>query len=338
MLKNVVLLSVALINVCSSEQHIKNYAELFKNWMANHKITFNAEEYLHRLENFIENDKFIDATNSANLTYKLGHNQFSHMTSQEFSKSMLCGGISNEKSYLRSNNFIHSYSSADLESLPSTVDWREKNAVTPVKNQANCGSCWSFSTTGSVEGLYSIKNGKLVSFSEQQLVDCDHNGDHACNGGLMTNAFDWIKTNGGLCTEQDYPYVSGETSKAGTCQKTCKNVQNSGVTGYTNVKTNDKNSLMTALAKQPVSIAIQANQPAFQLYKSGVFSAKCGDDLDHGVLVVGYNSIASDPYWIVKNSWGESWGTENGYIWLAMNVDQASGQCGLYGMASYPNF
>jgi C1A family cysteine protease len=316
--------------------HIKNYAMLFKTWMNSHGFNFTEHEYLNRLENFIVNDKFIDETNAQKLSYTVGHNEFSHMTSDEFASSMLCTGIKSQKSYLRGDNLIHSYTSEDVMSLPSNVDWRNKNAVSEVKNQGSCGSCWSFSTTGGLEGIYSITNGKLVSFSEQQLVDCDHNGDHACNGGLMTNAFDWIKQNKGLCTEEDYPYFSGDTKKAGTCQTTCKNAPNSDLTGYTEVRENDKNALMTALAKQPVSVAIQANQPAFQLYKSGVFSAKCGDDLDHGVLAVGYDSTGSDPYWIVKNSWGSSWGM-NGYILLAMNVDQASGQCGIYGMSSYPN-
>lgn len=338
MFRRLILLTVAGFSVAVSQNqqaYIKNYALLFMQWMENHGFNFTEHEFLHRLENFIQNDKFIDESNSHNYTYTLGHNKFSHMNSEEFASSMLCGGmkdtsVKNLRGFLSEHNYVQD----DINGLPSSVDWRKHNAVTDVKNQGNCGSCWSFSTTGGLEGIYAISTGQLVSFSEQQLVDCD-NVDSGCNGGLMTNAFEWIEKNNGLCTEENYPYVSGNTGKAGKCQNTCTLVVKSGISGYAEVKENDKNALMTALAKQPVSVAIQANQPTFQLYKSGVLTGKCGDRLDHGVLAVGYDSSAQEPYWIVKNSWGNTWG-EGGYINLAMNVDQSSGQCGILSMASYP--
>ena len=154
-------------------------------------------------------------------------------------------------------------------SVPDSVDWRDKNAVTPVKDQGQCGSCWAFSTTGSLEGIYSIQNGELVSFSEQQLVDCDnlrHGGnDHGCNGGIMDSAFSWIDKNGGLCSEESYPYIS-ENGEKESCQTTCDVVSKSQIQSWVDVQSTDQ-ALMSAIAQQPVSIAIEADQIDFQLYE-----------------------------------------------------------------------
>lgn len=215
-------------------------------------------------------------------------------------------------------------------------------AVTGVKDQGQCGSCWSFSTTGALEGAYKLKTKSLVSFSEQNLVDCDNfkNGgtDMGCNGGLMDHAFKWVQKNGGLCTEASYPYTSGTTKAAGTCADSkCSKVGDVAPKSYTDVVKNSDSAMMSALSQQPVSIAIEADQSAFQLYKSGVFTAACGTKLDHGVLAVGYGSLDGVDYYKVKNSWGSSWGM-NGYILLARGISQAEGQCGmLSGPPSYPN-
>jgi len=235
-------------------------------------------------------------------------------------------------------------SAADLAALPAAIDWTTKGAVTPVKDQGQCGSCWSFSTTGALEGAFAIKYGTLVSFSEQQLVDCDTLGnggrDHGCNGGLMDNAFNWISKNNGLCTETDYPYVSGVTKTAGTCQKSCKNVVGSDVlSSPVDVEPASDVAMMGALALGPVSVAIEADERDFQLYKSGVFSGKCGTNLDHGVLAVGYgtDSNGGGDYYKVKNSWSTTWG-EKGYIRLGRGAgfNGGKGQCGILLEASYP--
>ncbi len=292
-------------------------------------------------DNWVSNDKFIELINSQNLTYTLGHNLYSGLNSNEFNQFM---GFKNNELYLqekglRGSNIITSIDNTDLTALPASIDWTAKGAVTPVKDQGQCGSCWSFSTTGALEGAYEIKYGSLVSFSEQQLVDCDLGVrlNHGCNGGLMDSAFSWISTNGGLCTESDYPYFSGTTKTNGACQTSCKLVSGSKIVKYVDVTPNSDSAMMTALAQQPVSIAIEADQSSFQLYKSGVFTGSCGTNLDHGVLVVGYGSDNGVDFYKVKNSWSTSWG-ENGYIRLGRGsqYNKGAGQCGMLMEGSYP--
>jgi KDEL-tailed cysteine endopeptidase len=239
----------------------------------------------------------------------------------------------------------------DVSALPTSVDWRTGSqvAVTTVKDQGQCGSCWSFSATGALEGAYYLKTKKLVDFSPQHFVDCDTRSnsnnkgtDMGCNGGLMDSAFSWASKNKGLCEWNDYKYTSGTTKKSGTCsESSCKKSDHSPAS-YTDVAKNSDTALMTALAQQPVSVAIEADTKEFQLYKSGVFTAKCGAKLDHGVLAVGYghDSASNQDYWTVKNSWGTSWG-DKGYILLQRGGSGLAkeGQCGiLSGPPSYPNF
>jgi C1A family cysteine protease len=328
---NLLLLTSFLQNVFSYNTELKS---LFDNWVTNFNIVIqNSEHYNHVFENWVFNHKYIQLINSQKLTYTLGHNQFSGMNNDEFRNNVL--SIKYEKN---KNDFL--LLNETLNGLPSSVDWVSAGAVTPVKDQGQCGSCWSFSATGALEGAYYIKNGNLESFSEQQLVDCDtlKNGgrDLGCNGGEMDNAFKWIAKNNGLCTEKDYPYVSGTTKTGGTCKTTCTNVKNSDIINYVDVAHTD-DALMKAIASQPVSVAIEADQIDFQLYKSGVFTGKCGTNLDHGVLAVGYGSESGQDFYKVKNSWGVSWG-QNGYILLGRgpSYNNGDGQCGILLDASYP--
>jgi len=216
--------------------------------------------------------------------------------------------------------------------LDDSVDWVAKGAVTPVKNQGRCGSCWSFSTTGSIEGAYQIANGELISLSEEDLVQCDHNGDNGCQGGLMDNAFAWIEKNG-IAAEEAYPYTSGEGT-TGTCDTTKSAKPVVTISSFRDVPKEDEDALKSAVAQGPVSIAIEADKSAFQLYKGGVLdSPDCGTKLDHGVLIVGYGTDSSlgKDYWKVKNSWGPTWG-EEGYIRLV----RGKNMCGVASQASYP--
>ncbi len=231
----------------------------------------------------------------------------------------------------RGHNVNLSLALTNPADLPASVDWSAAGAVTPIKNQGQCGSCWSFSTTGSVEGINFIKTGTLVSLSEQQLVDCSGaEGNMGCNGGLMDNAFQYIISNNGICSEDSYPYTAAQ----GTCQ-TCTAVAT--ITGYQDVPANDETSLMTAIAQQPVSVAVEADQASFQFYSSGVMTAACGTALDHGVLAVGYGTDGSgNDYYKVKNSWGASWG-DKGYILLGRGAAYGNnGQCGIQMQPSYP--
>jgi C1A family cysteine protease len=292
-------------------------------------------------KNWAENDKHIENVNFQNLTYTLGHNQFSGMSGDEFREYLGYSKLFGETYNLRGALSFETVGAGDLTSLPKSIDWVELGAVTSVKDQGQCGSCWSFSTTGALEGAYYLANGELMSFSEQQLVDCDNwkNGgrDHGCNGGLMDNAFNWIGKNAGLCTETGYPYVSGTTKTSGDCTTSCSKVTGSSVATFVDVEPSSDDAMMTAVAKQPVSVAIEADQKDFQLYKSGVFTSACGTNLDHGVLVVGYGTMDSEDYYKVKNSWASTWGAD-GYIYLGRgsSYNNGDGQCGVLLEASYP--
>ncbi|PNY06010.1 cysteine proteinase rd21a-like protein [Trifolium pratense] len=224
------------------------------------------------------------------------------------------------------------YAFRDDDELPESVDWREKGAVVDVKDQGQCGSCWAFSTVGAVEGINKIVTGDLISLSEQELVDCDKGYNMGCNGGLMDNAFEFIMQNGGIDTEDDYPYRASDN----TCDPNKKNARVVTIDGYEDVPENDEKSLKKALAFQPVSVAIEAGGRAFQLYQSGVFTGTCGTELDHGVVAVGYGTENGTDYWLVRNSWGSSWG-EGGYIKLERNLKSTqTGKCGIAMEASYP--
>ncbi|KAK0596780.1 hypothetical protein LWI29_018984 [Acer saccharum] len=272
-------------------------------WMArNGQVYKDSVEKDKRFKIFKDNVEYIDSVNRVeNRPYKLGINEFADQTNEEFQASR--NGykrLSNERS---SQTISFRYENV---TAPASMDWRKKGAVTPIKDQGQC---------------------------EQELVDCDISGeDQGCNGGLMDNAFEFIIENKGLTTESNYPYQGSD----GTCSKNKAASHASKITGYEDVPANNEAALLKAVTKQPVSVAIDAGGSDFQFYSSGVFTGQCGTELDHGVTAVGYGTADDGTkYWLVKNSWGTSWG-ENGYIRMQRNIDAPEGLCGIAMESSYP--
>jgi len=329
MSKVLALATIALVASASASTRTE-IEEKFFDHMQKFDLKFeNGKEFLHRLEIFAKTVKTIEEHNASGQSWTMGLNQFSHMTTDEWRAAVR---LQTKLPTLRRNadTPIHGEPTS-IVGLPDSVDWVAAGAVTPVKNQGQCGSCWSFSTTGALEGRYFINGNPLTSFSEQELVSCDTT-NNGCNGGWMDDAFAWVQNNGGITSEGAYPYVSGE-GNVPTCSGTGGSVANSAPSGYTDVASGSVSALMTAVANQPCSIAIDASSANFQNYAGGVYTAACGTSLDHGVLVVGYGTSGGIDYWKVKNSWGPSWG-DAGYILIEKS---SANSCGVLSAASYPN-
>jgi C1A family cysteine protease len=299
----------------------------FEQWSIHHGKVYEPTERDYRETVYNQNLVKILTHNTGNYTWSMGINKFADLTPEEF-KARYVGGLNIPKKSLRKQ----AYGPFNTTANPPSVDWTTKGAVTPVKNQEQCGSCWAFSTTGSVEGAWFLSKGTLPSLSEQQLVDCsDAEGNQGCNGGLMDQAFQYIIDNKGITTEAAYPY----TATDGTCASKGKPVA-ATLSGYKDVAANNELALETAIVQQPVSVAVEADQSVFQFYSGGVMDSACGTQLDHGVLAVGYGTDTGKEYYKVKNSWGADWG-EKGYIRLGRGAKfNPSGQCGIQQMASYP--
>ncbi|XP_028138896.1 procathepsin L isoform X1 [Diabrotica virgifera virgifera] len=318
-----ILLAFASVHALSDKEEWVQFKvrnnKSYRNYIEEQKRFTIFQESLRKIEN--HNDKYDHGLS----IFKLGVTKFADLTEKEFSDML---GISKSTKSSRPR-VIHSLT--PVKNLPSKFDWREKGAVTEVKDQGSCGSCWSFSTTGTVEGAYFLKTGKLVSLSEQNLVDCAKEDCYGCSGGYMDKALEYIETAGGIMSENDYPYEGVDDKCRFDSSKVAAKISN-----FTYIKKNDEDDLKNAvIAKGPISVAIDASFN-FQLYDSGILDdSSCYSDLNslnHGVLVVGYGTEKEQDYWIVKNSWGADWGMD-GYIWMSRNKNN---QCGIATDATYP--
>lgn len=329
------LLVVAAILAVASCASISLEDLEFHAWKLKYGITYHShsEEALRR-QIWLENRKTVLVHNmladQGIKSYRLGMTYFADLQNEEYKHliSRGCLGTFNASMPRTGSTFFRLPEGTEL---PGEVDWRQRGYVTGVKDQKQCGSCWAFSATGSLEGQTFKKTGKLVSLSEQQLVDCSGDyGNMGCGGGLMDYAFKYIQVNGGIDTEESYPYEAEDLK--------CRfNPQTIGATctGYVDVKQGDEDALKEAVATiGPVSIGIDASPDSFQLYESGVYDEpECSStELDHGVLAVGYGTDNGKDYWLVKNSWGVEWG-DQGYIKMSRNKNN---QCGVATAASYP--
>jgi C1A family cysteine protease len=319
-----VVVSATVNHLIGSEDY---YRSSFASYMSHHGKKYSKDDLVYRFKVFKANMDFIASHNKMNLSYTLGMNKFGDMPFHEF-HAKYTGLNYVKRDFSRSMNAP--VDSTPVHGNPPAIDWRAKKAVTPVKDQGQCGSCWAFSATGSMEGAWAVSKSKLVSLSEQQLVDCSGSqGNQGCNGGLMDYAFEYVIDNKGIAAESTYPYKAVD--------QRCKSPLPPSVvtiSSFKDVKANSDLEMENAVAKGPVSVAIEADQPAFQFYKSGIFSdPNCGTGLDHGVLAVGYDTLSSVKYWIVKNSWGEDWGAK-GYILMARKA--GAGICGINMESSYP--
>ncbi|MQL84641.1 hypothetical protein Taro_017155 [Colocasia esculenta] len=348
------LVALMLVAAATAERTEEEVRLLYEGWLVRHGKVYNAlGEKDRRFEVFKDNLRYIDEHNRPenNHSYTLGLTRFADLTNEEYRATYLGAKRRPARSLNRAPS--DRYRFALGEDLPEKVDWRDQGAVAAVKDQGSCGSCWAFSTVAAVEGINKIATGDLIVLSEQELVDCDTTYNEGCNGGLMDYAFEFIISNGGIDSEEDYPYKARD----GQCDPNRKNAKVVSIDSYEDVPVNDEKALQKAVANQPISVAIEAGGRNFQLYTSimaelnvvelvlicsadlfiqGIFNGKCGTQLDHGVAAVGYGTEAGKDYWIVRNSWGDKWG-EAGYIKMERNLAASStGKCGIAMEPSYP--
>lgn len=343
-MRHAILISALVIgSLVASTVAVVTYKDVLGEEWAEFKQRFNKSystksEDNYRFKLFLETKHKIAIHNQRQYngehSFRVGVNKFADMDQDEFKRLM-----NGYKPHLQNKDpsiieDVQKHLSDDGVELPTEVDWRRHGAVTPVKDQGHCGSCWAFSSTGALEGQHYLKTGNLISLSEQNLVDCSKKyGNMGCDGGLMANAFRYIRENHGVDTENSYPYEAHDDK----CRFKSKTV-GADDKGYVEIPSGDERRLKQAIAlKGPVSVAIDASQESFRLYESGVYDEpNCGnaeEDLDHGVLIVGYGTdpIHGD-YYLVKNSWSELWG-QSGYIKMARNREN---QCGIATSAVYP--
>ncbi|KAI7738545.1 LOW QUALITY PROTEIN: hypothetical protein M8C21_032893 [Ambrosia artemisiifolia] len=304
---------------------------MYLSWRVKHGKLYNTlREKAKRFEIFKDNLKYIEQHNSKHhKSYKLGLNKFADMSAQEYRLLFTGAKKINSKRKLINNVKSDHYSVHLGDVMPNFVDWRTKGAVAAVKDQGRCGSCWAFSTIGSVEAINQIVTGDLITLSEQELIVI-----HLTTMDVMEAI--WIMLLNSLSRMVELIQIKIIlTRKDGICDKNRKNAKVVSIDGYEDVPVNDELALQKAVANQPITVSIEASSLDFQFYDSGIFSGSCGTDLDHGVVVVGYGTEDGKDYWIVRNSWGVEWG-EQGYIRIERNIKEKEGKCGIAMEAFYP--
>jgi cathepsin L len=312
---------LALVALFLSVSSAIDYEGAFTSWMRKYGKSYDHDQFQYRLSIFKKNMDFI-----ANYkgTARLAMNQFGDLTAAEFA-AFTHRGLTSPREARRYADLIPS-------ALPASWDWTTKGAVTPVKNQGQCGSCWAMSAVEAVEGCHFITTGVLAALSTQEVMDCDNSTDQGCNGGWPDNAFKFIKESGGVDTEACYPYTAEDGS--------CHFIPNppccgSTLTNYFDVQAGSESSLQQAVYQVPTVVAFDASQSSFQFYSSGVYydPACSSTQIDHTGLAVGWghDQTSGMDFWIVKNTWGSDWGMQ-GYIWMSRNKNN---NCGIATSASY---
>nr|BAN20083.1 cathepsin L [Riptortus pedestris] len=324
-----ILLTVCMVTVSHAVPLLQDWHH-FKEAFG--KVYSDPQEEKLRKDIFLKHKSLIDEHNSlykeGKVTFEMGINEFADLMDEEFRLLMLNQGL---MAFSPRSSQLHQTEGTEEE---GEVDWRQKGAVTGVKNQGMCGSCWAFSVTGSLEGHHYVKNNELVALSEQNLVDCAKGPKYrnqGCGGGWMTDSFRYILDNGGIDTAASYPYEA----RNGRCRFNNETI-GARVSGYTEIPKDDEDALRDAVQnKGPVSVAIDASLYTFRFYRRGVYQDPlCGlAGLNHAVLAVGYGHHKKADYWLVKNSWGTAWG-DSGYIKMRRNHKN---HCGIATFASYPN-
>ena len=307
---------------------------LFREFVSTYHKTYASDaEFDTRREIFCDNYEFINAHNAKNdVSYKLDINEFADLTLDEFQAIYTPSPISMDSTNNVYDETDYDANSGGKKPLPLEFDWRTDHHVSEVKNQAQCGSCWSFATTGSIEAHYSVYKGEKVSLSEQELVDCSYMyGNLGCSGGMVDRAYRYAKRFG-LSSEKSYAYqASNHLCKFKTMSS---GANKTFITGWQYVGPFNETRLTETLYNVgPIAVAIDASGDGFRFYKSGVFD-NCGYQLNHAVLLVGYGVENGQDYYIIKNSWGATYG-DKGYIKISRGK-HLMGTCGVATIPIYP--
>lgn len=323
-----VIAAIASFNYSSPKAALQQFIledSEFQAFLSHHGKQYSGEEYSKRFEIFRDNLSFIRIHNAQAKDWILGVNQFADLSFTEFKARYTPLEFTDKK--IKKISEIQ----VGVEGIPSSVDWRAKGAVSPVKNEGACfGGSYAFSGVGAIEGIWNITGNPLVVLSEQEILDCSGGsyGNAGCKFGIMDNVFEYVIAKG-ITSDSNYPFKAS----SGTCNGGDVTKIVAEISDYQDVQEKNSTALLIAASQQPVSVAVQADQTSWQFYKGGVVTNNCGNNPDHAVLIVGYSTVKNPNYWILKNSWGADWG-EQGYIRIGIKGED--GLCGINLHPSYP--